>query len=599
MAFGSKEDHHGGMELRRQASSKRHTSTSPSDLQSLRKELQKERAARIGAEARVQMLEWKLEAMEVELQAFRKARNASEEFLQKQIRKLEKDVADRDELLEKVNAQIVWFRENYFAGNRSERDGVEGKPAEELRLQEDQESTELVEAASNATEGAAEESTSDANQKRKRGQQRGAKGPTRSDRSQLHTETEYLEKQDCACATCGKGYRRLEVTKSSPLVQLYTEIVRIMHKRYTYVPDCACSGGKPITADPPPKLYDRTDIGNTVWVHLVVQKFLTGVPTNRTLKGLSLQHLPLSQGTVTGGFKVISDKLEFLYQALIDHCRGADLWNGDETWWSIYGKRWWLWLVASDDAVVYLLDPSRSKKVPKDFFAGSKGVFMTDRLASYKGLSDFIRKAWCWVHQRRDFLNVFKGIPKLKKWAEKWLKRIAALYVLAHKRFKAWESNEAFGTDFEAVQANLTQYLDELKECFESELKQSGLHKKQKTILESLKRHWDGLTLFLEDPRIPLDNNRAERLLRNAVILRKNCYGSGAPWAGELAAKAFSIIQTWLINGLDPEALLLDYFNECSKPGRPPPDTTLFLPWTMSAERKKQFALPKGYKRPG
>ena len=208
-----------------------------------------------------------------------------------------------------------------------------------------------------------------------------------------------------------------------------------------------------------------------------------------------------------------------------------------------------------------MLDASRSKKVPNGFFAGSKGIFMTDRLASYKGLPDDIKKAWCWVHQRRDFLNVFKGMPKLKKWAEKWLKKIAILFVLNHERFKAWENNKAFGKDFDVAQANLNLYVAELKECFKSELKQSGLHKKQKTILESMKRHWDGLTLFLTDPRIPLDNNRAERLLRNAVILRKNCYGSGAQWAGELAAKVFSIFQTWLINGLDPEPLLLDYFH--------------------------------------
>lgn len=572
----------------------------------LRRELKEARARSNALEKLVQSLQWKLEAQERELSVLRRSRSATEDLLQKEIRRLNKEVADRDELLEKVNAQVTWFRENYFASNRSERDGTESGAAEEVRSEgeTEQESTESSETASpvaevSAVEGEGQDAASAGKQKRKRGQQPGTKGPNRSDRSQLRTDTEYLEKDGCACGTCGKAYRRLAVTKQSPLVEMYTELVRIMYERYTYVPDCDCAGNKPITADPPPKLYDRTDIGNTVWMYLFVQKFLTGTPTNRTLKGLSLQHLPLSQGTVTGGFKVINEKLEFLYLALIDHCRGADLWNGDETWWSIYGKRWWLWLVASEDAVVYLLDPSRSKKVPNGFFAGSKGVFMTDRLASYKGLPDDIKKAWCWVHQRRDFLNVFKGMPKLKEWSKKWLEKIATLFVLNHKRFKAWESNKAFGKDFDAAQANLNQYVEELQECFESELKQSGLHKKQKTILESMNRHWDGLTLFLTDPRIPLDNNRAERLLRNAVILRKNCYGSGAQWAGELAAKAFSIIQTWLINGLDPEALLLDYFNECSKPGRPPPDTSFFLPWTMSAERKKQFALPTTYKRPG
>ena len=115
-----------------------------------------------------------------------------------------------------------------------------------------------------------------------------------------------------------------------------------------------------------------------------------------------------------------------------------------------------------------------------------------------------------------------------------------------------------------------------------------------------MKKDWDGLTIFVDDPRIPLHNNRAERLLRNPVILRKNSFGSGTQWSGNLAAKLFSIFQTWLINGLDPQALLLDYFNECANtPGKSPPDVTQFLPWTMSDARKECYALPASYERPG
>ncbi len=224
---------------------------------------------------------------------------------------------------------------------------------------------------------------------------------------------------------------------------------------------------------------------------------------------------------------------------------------------------------------------------------------MTDRLASYKGLSNDIKKAWCWVHQRRDFRNVLRSVPKLKDWATDWLNLIADLFVFNHKAFKLWEENKTFGKAWVEARKVLEQHVETLQERWKSELKQSGLHKKQKTILESMKRHWDGLTLFLTDPRIPLHNNRAERLLRNAVLLRNASYGSGSPEAGEFAAKVFSIFQTWLINGLDPEALLLDYLNQWSKPGRPPPGTSLFLPWTMSEERKKTFALPDSYKRPG
>jgi hypothetical protein len=60
---------------------------------------------------------------------------------------------------------------------------------------------------------------------------------------------------------------------------------------------------------------------------------------------------------------------------------------------------------------------------------------------------------------------------------------------------------------------------------------------------------------------------------------KKNSYGNGIEWAGELSAMSFSLIQTWLINGLDPERLLLEYFNECSKtPGQAPANRDQFLP---------------------
>ncbi len=564
--------------------------------------------ARIAAE---RYWEHRTSELEAELKAVREAACLREQFLQQTITRLEKEiadfekkVADTDELLEKINAQLVWFRENHFASNKSEQSGADGNAAKDVRSHEAAEQSGDEDSETNSADAKGDEEpepTADGEPKPKRpkGQQKGTKGPGRSDRSQLRTEEEFLSKSNCACGMCGKPYRCLEVTKSSPLVELFHDLVRILYERHIYVPDCNCEGNKIVTADPPDKLYDRTEIGNTVWVHLVVEKFLSGVPTNRTLKEFSLRGLHLSQGTVTGGFQVINGKLDGLYQGLINHCQGADLWNADETWWRVFSKRWWMWLVASDDAVVYLLDPSRSKKVPNGFFGGSKGVLMTDRLASYKGLASDIKKAWCWVHQRRDFLNVFKGMPKLSAWAKEWLELIATLFVLNHKCYKLWEVNKDSGKDWDAAYGNLTEHVQKMQERWENELKQPELHKKQNTILGSMKRHWEGLTLFLTDMRIPLHNNRAERLLRNSVILRKNCYGSGAQWAGEFAAKVFSIFQTWLINGLNPEALLLDYLNACSKPGRAPPDLSLFLPWTMSGERKKQFKLPDSYRRPG
>jgi transposase len=344
-----------------------------------------------------------------------------------------------------------------------------------------------------------------------------------------------------------------------------------------------------------------------MWVYLAAKKYLNGEPPNRTLKQLSLSGLPLSAGTVVGGFKVIATLLDPLYEAIVTRCQGADLWNADETTQPVFEddagnrnkKRWWIWVIASDDAVVYILDRSRSKEVPSEFFGGSRGVLMTDRLASYKALHDAIKKAWCWVHQRRDFIKIYDGNPRLKSWAKDWMLEITTLFLLNHKRLKLWQENQISGAEWEQAQHAVEQHIQKLKERWEEELQQPDLHKEQKKALRSLQKHWDGLTIFLLDPRIPLDNNRAERLLKGLVINRKNSFGCGKEWAGHMNAKFHTIFQTWLVNGLNPEALLLDYFNECSKTsGRPPPDVSQFLPWTMSEERKQAFQLPKSYKRP-
>jgi transposase len=336
-------------------------------------------------------------------------------------------------------------------------------------------------------------------------------------------------------------------------------------------------------------------------------KYLRGTPLNRVLQDLELQGVHLSAGTVTGGLQLIDKLLTPLYQDMRSRCRRADLWNADETTWRVYEdkngqrskKRWWFWLLASCDAIVYLLDKSRSKEVPADFFSGSSGVLMTDRLASYKNLNDRIEKAWCWVHQRRDFLKVFDGVPQLKDWASQWLEEIQTLFSLNHKRIKLWQTGLCATPQWDAAQLALEQHIDKLAQTAKKQLQSEELHKLQKKILHSMQKHWDGLTLFLTDPRIPLDNNRAERLLRPLVVNRKNTYGSGTEWSGQLAAKLFTVFQTWLVNGLNPETLLLDYLNECSKqPGRPPPDISGFLPWTMSGERKQLFLAPNNIKLP-
>ena len=69
-------------------------------------------------------------------------------------------------------------------------------------------------------------------------------------------------------------------------------------------------------------------------------------------------------------------------------------------------------------------------------------------------------------------------------------------------------------------------------------------------------KHWEGLTLFLEDPRVPLDNNAAERVLRGPVVGRKNFYGNRSKRGAKVAAILYSIIETAKLNGTPPDELM-------------------------------------------
>jgi len=126
----------------------------------------------------------------------------------------------------------------------------------------------------------------------------------------------------------------------------------------------------------------------------------------------------------------------------------------------------------------------------------------------------------------------------------------------------------------------------------EAELTDPQLHPARRKVLESLGNHWTGLTVFVEHPEVPMDNNTAERVQRGPVVGRKNYYGSGAVWAGRLAAMMFSIMQTLCLWHLNPRAWLTAYLTACAEAGgQVPEDVACFLPWNLSEEDRRRWSL--------
>jgi len=94
------------------------------------------------------------------------------------------------------------------------------------------------------------------------------------------------------------------------------------------------------------------------------------------------------------------------------------------------------------------------------------------------------------------------------------------------------------------------------------------------------------LTLFIDGPRIPLDNNYSKRLIRNPTVGRKNYYGSGSEWSGRLAMMLFSLFATLALWKINPRKWLNCYFAACAASGgKAPANPTSFLPWNLPEDR--------------
>jgi transposase len=191
---------------------------------------------------------------------------------------------------------------------------------------------------------------------------------------------------------------------------------------------------------------------------------------------------------------------------------------------------------------------------------------------------------------RRDFLGVGRSWPKEEAWALGWLERIGLLYKHNEARLEARGQPEAFAQQ----DALVRQHVAEMAEQAIKELSAPEVHPARQKVLESLHEHWAGLTVFVEHPEVPLDNNQAERVLRGPVVGRKNYHGSGAVWAGELAAMLFSLFQTLCLWDLNPRVWLEAYLQACARAGgQAPAELDGFLPWTMSDERRRVWSLER------
>ena len=274
-----------------------------------------------------------------------------------------------------------------------------------------------------------------------------------------------------------------------------------------------------MTAPPAPKLIPKGSYGISIWVHVLLDKYASYRPTERLLGQLQEYDLDLPAGTVNDGLCRIEPMLLPVYEALCQRNRQGDFHQGDETRWLVFaqldgkkGHRWWLWVILGADTTIYLLDQSRSHDVPEAHFGPqASGTLEVDRYSGYKAMtqvkSGSMVLAFCWAHVRRDFVEVGKSEPALAPWALSWLRRIREVYRINRQRL----DDRPGSAKFNKQDALLRQAMEAIRLTAVEELSEPKFRTPCRKALQSLQEHWAGLMRFVDDPRIPMDNNASER----------------------------------------------------------------------------------------
>lgn len=456
--------------------------------------------------------------------------------------------------------------------------------------------------------------------KRTRGQQKGSVSHGRTQRLNLPVISEVISATETACDVCGLEYSLLSSHEESEMIEVKVAAHVRKIKRQKCVKNCKCTpGSKIITAPAVRKLIPKSPFGISVWIELLLKKFLHAQPVNRTLNDLKSLGLTIAPGTVAGGLQKLTPLFEPIYKAFHQQQMTENRFHNDETRWEVYqqvegkaGHRWYLWLTRSISVVYYRMDPTRSADVPLAHFADltSKNVVVIcDRYRAYKKLARLnlaIILAFCWVHVKRDFLNFARSHADLKDWGLDWVDAISKLFHLNNERVALWDPKLSLTQQsilFQESHKTLGSALQDMKKRYDTLLHEDDQEKKkrkqgiltveQRKLLVSLKEHWKGLTVFYEQAEVKMDNNPAEQSIRNSVLGRNGYYGSGSLWSAELAAMMFSVFQTMLLWKLNPRTWLHLYFEACTQnKGKPPENLNEFLPWTMSKDRLQQLSGP-------
>jgi len=409
-------------------------------------------------------------------------------------------------------------------------------------------------------------------------------GPRPQPQLALIEKVHDLAADQLRCDVCGgelsEWRNQFEDSEEITVIERSFTLVRHRRKKYR----CACNANV-ATAPAPVKLKAGARYSVEFAVEVAAAKYLDHMPLNRQCRQMGREGLIVDTQTLWDQIESLACHLQPTYEALKTRVLQSDLVHADETTWRYLTKgntkKWWAWSVSAGDAVYYRIADSRSSEAAGHLLNGYRGIVMADGYSAYGALArgqPGFRLVHCWAHVRRKFVEIADNYPAE---CSGILDLIGQLYAV-ERLVPAVSPGSTEDQKAESLRLR-AQLRNERSRDLVSRIRswaldqhplpESGLGK----AIAYMMQMWKGLTAFVDDPRVPLDNNAAERALRDLVLGRKNHYGSHSKRGTEVAALFYSLVESALASGVEPKSFLLKAaFAAIPNPG------TVTLPHTLS-----------------
>jgi transposase len=395
------------------------------------------------------------------------------------------------------------------------------------------------------------------------------------------------EKQ-CACGACKQviGEERSERYEVEPAKVYVEEQVRL-----TYA--CPCCDTAPVTAPAPATPLPRTQASASLLAHVGAGKFVDALPLHRQADILTRRFgVPFTSTTLAAWMIQSADRLLHpLVEAMLPVLYACDYWHMDETRLQVLDEAGrsasqlsWIWLRVTGHGVPVIrfdYSPSRGGKTAARLLEGFSGYLQSDALGSYEAAaSEAVTLIACWAHARRKFDAVLKGAgkhkpPPLAVQAMNYIRRL--YHIDGEVKGQSPEARHAHR------QAHSRPLLAEMRAWLDDHLAAAlGAGGLLATAFLYLHNQWSKLVRVLDDGRLGLDNNPAERPFRPIAVGRKNWLFCHSEDGARATAIWYSVVATAQANGWEPYHYLRRVLSDIPRFLQEGRSLEPLLPWNLT-----------------